>query len=66
MQYDFLRTAVRKRKRFGKWMKPEQNDDIETVMEHYNYSREKAEAVIDLISRESIDKMRTLKGGKTK
>ena len=66
MQYDFLRTAVRKRKRFGKWMKPEQNADVETVMEHYNYSREKAEAVMDLISPDSIKKMRSLKGGKTK
>ena len=66
MQYDFLRTAVRKRKRFGKWLKPEHNADVETVMEHYNYSREKAESVMDLISPESIEKMRTLKGGKTK
>lgn len=66
MQYDFLRTAVRKRKRFSKWIKPEQNADVETVMEHYNYSREKAEAVMDLITPESIDKMRSLKGGKTK
>ena len=60
MQYDFLRTAVRKRKRFSKWIKPEQNADVETVMEHYNYSREKAEAVMDLISPESIEKMRSL------
>ena len=66
MQYDFLRTAVRKRKRFSKWIKPEQNADVETVMEYYNYSREKAEAVMDLISPESIEKMRSLKGGKTK
>ena len=64
LQYDFLRTAVRKRKRFSKWFKPEQNDDIETVMNHYNYSREKAEAVMDLISPEEIEKMRSLKGGK--
>lgn len=64
LQYDFLRTAVRKRKRFSKWFKPEQNDDIETVMEHYNYSREKAVAVMDLISPDEIEKMRSLKGGK--
>lgn len=66
LQYDFLRHAVRKRKRFSKWLKATKNDDVEVVMKHYNYSREKAESVMDLISPESIDQMRSLKGGKDK
>ena len=64
LQYDFLRHAVRKRKRFSKWLKATKDDDVQVVMQHYNYSREKAESVMDLISPEYIDQMRSLKGGK--
>ena len=68
MHYDFLRTAVRPRKRFSKWMKKTVPAKIEVIKEYYGYSDAKAEAVADLISDEDIKTMKqTLrKGGKTK
>lgn len=68
MQYDFLRSAVRSRKRFSKWMKKTVPAKIEVIKEFYGYSDAKAEAVADLISDEDIKTMKqTLrKGGKTK
>lgn len=68
LQYDFLRSIVRKRKRFSKWNKVEQQDKIALIMECYGYTRPKAESVADLLSGEQIEtiKRRLSKGGKTK
>ena len=66
MQYDFLRTAVRPRKRFSKWMKKTVPAKIEVIKEYYGYSDAKAEAVADLISDDDIKEMksRLSQGGK--
>ena len=66
LQYDFLRTAVRSRKRFSKWAKKHTPAKIEVIKEYYGYSDAKAEAVEDLISDESIKQMKSVlsKGGK--
>jgi len=68
MQYDFLRTAVRSRKRFSKWMKKTTPAKIEVIKEYYGYSDAKAEAVADLISDDTLAEMKHTirKGGKTK
>jgi hypothetical protein len=66
LQYDFLRTAIRKRKRFSKWAKKDQVADVEVVKEFYGYSDAKAESVMDLLSSDQIDLMKAKlsKGGK--
>ena len=66
MQYDFLRTAVRSRKRFSKWAKKSVPAKVEVIKEYYGYSDAKAEAVQDLISDETIKEMKSVlsKGGK--
>ena len=68
MQYDFLRTAIRPRKRFSKWMKKTSQDRIEVIKEYYGYSDTKAEAISDLITDENIKEMKAYlsKGGKTR
>lgn len=68
MQYDFLRSIVRKKKRFTKWCKPERETQVKTIMEYYSYTRPKAEAVLDMHSEEQISKMGAFlkKGGKSK
>ena len=42
MQYDYLRNSIRKRKRFSKWMKNKNPDDLEVVKEYFGYSNRKA------------------------
>ena len=66
MQYDFLRLAIRPRKRFSKWMKKTVPARIETIKEYYGYSDAKAEAISDLISDDDIKAMKDVlsKGGK--
>ena len=66
MQYDFLRLAIRPRKRFSKWMKKTVPVRMETIKEYYGYSDAKAEAISDLISDDDIKAMKDVlsKGGK--
>lgn len=62
MQYDYYMHSIPKRKRFSKWIKPEENKDVEVVKEVFGYSDARAREVIDLLP---IDKLRELvqKGG---
>jgi hypothetical protein len=60
MHYDFLRTAVRSRKRFSKWMKKTVPSKNEVIKEYYGYSDAKAESVADLISDEDIKHMKAV------
>jgi hypothetical protein len=67
LQYDFLREGIRKRKRFSKWAKKVNVDNIEIIKEYYGYSDAKAESIADLISEEeySYMKKKMSKGGKS-
>ena len=62
MQYDFYIHSIVKRKRFSKWIKSEENKDLEVVKEVYGYSDRHAKEVMDLLP---MDKLRELvqKGG---
>ena len=59
MQYDFLINIVRKKKRFSKWDKPEQRDDIECVKRYFGYSENKAKQVVGLLSESQITTIKT-------
>ena len=54
LQYDFLINIVRKKKRFSKWDKPEERDDIECVKRYFGYSETKAKQVVSLLSESQI------------
>lgn len=66
LQYDFLLNIVRKRKRFSKWGKPEDIENLEVVKEYYGYSNEKAKSILHLLSQEQVEiiKSRMYKGGR--
>lgn len=66
MQYDFLRSAIRPRKRFSKWHKKSVPAKIEVIKEYYGYSDAKAESVTDLLTDDDINHMKGVlsKGGK--
>ena len=66
LQYDFLRTAIRPRKRFSKWMKKTVPAKIDVIKEYYGYTDVKAESVADLISDDDIKEMKSYlsQGGK--
>jgi len=66
LQYQFLINIVRKRKRFSKWVKPEVENDIESVKEYYGYSNDKARQVLPLLSTDQLTVIRDKvnKGGR--
>ena len=68
LQYDFLINIIKKKKRFSKWVKPQEVADIEVIKEYYGYSDEKAKSVIQLLNDDKIEelKQRIYKGGKRK
>ena len=68
MQYDFLRSTVKKRKRFSKWLKAHDDEKIDIICEYFGYSRSVAKHVSDLFDKQTINdlKKRLNKGGASK
>jgi hypothetical protein len=64
-QFDFLRGIIRKRKRFSKWNKTTESQDIEAIKEYYTYSNEKARDVLTILTSSDLTfiKERLNKGG---
>jgi hypothetical protein len=68
LQYHFLINIIRKKKRFSKWLKPQEVNNLELIKEYYGYSNEKAKSVLQLFNNEQIEilKQGIYKGGKRK
>ena len=68
LQYHFLINIIRKKKRFSKWLKPQEVNNLELIKEYYGYSNEKAKSVLSLLNNEQLEtlKKRMYKGGKRK
>jgi len=68
MQYDFLKSTVRKRKRFSKWLKAEDDEKIALLSQYFGYSSNTAKSVVDLFDDKDFDeiKKRLDKGGVSK
>lgn len=66
LQFDFFINIVKKKKRFSKWLKPEEISDLNVVKEYYGYSNEKAKSVLSLFTDEHLTELRKRihKGGK--
>ena len=68
LQYDFFINIIKKKKRWSKWIKPHEVDNLELIKEYYGYSNEKAKSILSLLSNEQIEqlKQRIYTGGKRK
>jgi len=66
LQFDFLRTSLRSRKRFTPWIKASKMDNLECIKEFYGYSNVKAKAALDILSEDQLAtiRKRLYKGGK--
>lgn len=62
MQYDYYLYSVSKRKRFSKWIKAEEDKDIEVVKELFGYSDARSREVLDLLPMEEL-RLFVQKGG---
>ena len=68
LQFDFFINIIRKKKRFSKWAKPAEIENLDVIKEYYGYSNEKAKSVLSLFSDGQIEtlKLRMYKGVKRK
>ena len=65
MQYSFLLNIVRKRKRFSKWHKTIDDENLQAVIDYYGYSVKKAKEALKILSNEQLStiKLKLSKGG---
>jgi hypothetical protein len=68
LQNDFFINIITKKKRFSKWVKPSEIEDLDCIKEYYGYSNEKAKSILSLLTGDQIKeiKNRMTKGGRTK
>ena len=68
LQNHFFINIITKKKRFSKWVKPSEIEDLDCIKEYYGYSNEKAKSVLSLLTGDQIKqiKNRMTKGGRTK
>ena len=68
LQFDFFINIIRKKKRFSKWFKSTEDENLNVIKEYYGYSNEKAKSVLSLLNINQIEdlKQRIYKGGRTK
>jgi Bacteriophage clamp loader A subunit len=65
-QYQYLLNSIRPyKRRYQPWAKREDIDGLEAVMEHYNYSYDKAKEAMSVLSNDQINdiKRKVHKGG---
>lgn len=67
MQFEYYLNSVRPKKRFAKWTKTVNPDDLELIKSYYYVSSRKALEILSLLTEEQIEtiKTRTQTGGKT-
>ena len=72
MQFDFLLNTIRANRRFSRWLKPEENEDIDAIKEYYGYSSQNPRDVLDIFTRSQLSLIHEhlnkggLKNGRTK
>lgn len=57
-QFDFLRLAIDKRKRYAKWGKQKADKDVELIQRRYGGSRQVAEELLKLLTKEDLQALR--------
>lgn len=58
LQYYYLLNTIRPKKRFAKWVKKQEDNDLEAVMRCYGYNRTKAEAALTLLSPVQLEQIK--------
>jgi len=58
MQYEYLLTQIRPRKRFSKWLKKTEDKDVDCIMAYYNISNKRAIEYKFLLSKSQLQKIR--------
>jgi hypothetical protein len=66
LKYDYLINTIKPKKRFSKWAKKVENNDLSVVMEYYRVNQIRAEEILSILSPKQLviikEKLQT--GGK--
>jgi len=54
-QFEFLLNSIRPRKRFSKWIKKSDNEDLKAICDHYQCNETVGREYLSLLSSEQID-----------
>lgn len=67
MQYDFLREAIKPKKRFAQWHKKVEGEDLDIIKEYYGYNSARAVEALMILTPDQIQDIRDrlFKGGLT-
>ena len=65
LQFDHLLNSIRSNRRFTRWLKPEEDKDLDAIKEYYGYSNQKARDVLNILTGEQLSLIhnRLNKGG---
>ena len=58
MQFTYYLHSLRKRKRFSKWLKKEESDDLSIVKQYFGYNNKRAEEALSILSDIDIQSIR--------
>ena len=54
LQFHFFLNSIRPAKRFAKWVKNQEDNDIAAVAEYYGYNPEKAQNAVSILSSDQL------------
>lgn len=65
LQYHYLLNSIRPAKRFAKWVKNEDAEELELVKQHYGYNNEKARQALKILTPDHLQyiKQKQNRGG---
>lgn len=55
MQYQFYLNTIRKGKRYSKWFKKLENEDLKTVKQYYQCNDKKAVTILQILDKEQLE-----------
>ena len=58
LQFDYLINTIRRNKRFPKWIKLEENEQLKLIMEYYGYNVHRAKEVLPLHAIDQINQIK--------
>ena len=65
LQFDYLLNSIRSKRRFTRWLKPDENKNLDAIKDYYGYSNQKANGALNILTEDQLSLIheRMEKGG---
>ena len=54
LQFDYLLNSIRSKRRFSRWLKPDENKNLDVIKEYYGYSNQKAKDALNILTEDQL------------